>query len=311
MSVRSWAARLFSARPRPGVVSGLFVHWLGGEVNMPGNECVGDCRCPECCWAAKPRALTCNGNRQPTRFASWAAASSWAIRRSRTVFPGESAFAPVQKSCSRRSSSTSIDSERPVQGVLRCGACPDEEPCADPCQVLFQAAYSMHDPPWRLSMATATIDGASVLPVRGKRLPTEAEWSGPPGVRRASTTPGAIAARLGVALHCDLPSFDRDFPHPREAIRRVGDRRRIAGGRAGMLTTVHHIMAGRARLYSTEPVTNPRGPVGQSRAARGNLHFYGSVLEPYNGVSYPLPAWERAIYSVGGLRCARPACSRE
>ena len=45
--------------------------------------------------------------------------------------------------------------------------------------------------------------------------------------------------------------------------------------------------------------------IGQPRAARGNLHFYGSVLETYNGVSYPLPAWERTTYYVGGLRCAR------
>jgi len=72
-----------------------------------------------------------------------------------------------------------------------------------------------------------------------------------------------------------------------------------------MLTTVHHIMADAPRLYSAEPVTNPRGPAETLRAARGNLHFYGSVLETYNGVSYPLPAWERSSYYVGGLRCAR------
>jgi len=53
-----------------------------------------------------------------------------------------------------------------------------------------------------------------------------------------------------------------------------------------MLTTVHHIMADEPALLDGT-VTNPRGPVGQSRAARGNLHFLRSVLETYNGVSYP------------------------
>jgi formylglycine-generating enzyme required for sulfatase activity len=222
---------------------------------------------------------------------------------------GESPFAPVQR-VTLSPFFIDIDpvSNAQYKACFDAGACPDESPCGDPCVIPFQAAYSLHNPAQAdYPMATATIDGAEAYCLfAGKRLPTEAEWE------RAARGPQSFDYSWGntppdcAALHCDLPSFDPNFPHsPGSYPVGLATADVSPEGVRGMLTTVHHIMADGPRAYSTEPVTNPRGPVQEERAARGNLHFYGSILETYNGVSYPLPAGERKTYYVGGLRCAR------
>ena len=78
-------------------------------------------------------------------------------------------------------------------------------------------------------------------------------------------------------------------------------------GVRGMVTTVRHLLRESPALYTTEAVTSPLQPAQatQPRVTRGNLSFYGAVYGAYNGVSYPLPAWERSSHFVGGLRCAR------
>ena len=115
------------------------------------------------------------------------------------------------------------------------GACPDESP-PGPCQGPLQAAYSILDPALAdYPMATATVDGAEAY-CRSwasgcRRRPS---GSGPPGARRASTTPGATRRRIARRCTAICRRSIRTFLIPREAIRSGWPpptcRRRASGG---------------------------------------------------------------------------------
>jgi len=227
--------------------------------------------------------------------------------------PGQSPFAPVHRVTLP---SYFIDvnpvSNAEYKACFDAGICPDEcqRSANSPCQGPFAKAYSMLDPKLAdYPMATATIDGAEAYcRWMGKRLPSEAEWERAARGPKSFDYPWGNAPPDCSALHCDLPTFDPGFPHSPGSYP-VGIQTADVSpeGVKGMLTTVRHLLREAPAAYPSGPVTNPLTPLQgfQPRVVRGNLSFYGAVYGTYNGMSYPLPAWERSSNYVGGLRCAR------
>jgi len=226
--------------------------------------------------------------------------------------PGHSPFSPVHK-VTLPSFFIDVDpvSNGEYRACFEAGACPDEcQRATSRCLGSFAESYSMLDPKLAdYPMATATIDGAEAYcRWMGKRLPSEAEWERAARGPKSFDYPWGNSAPDCAALHCDLPSFDRDFPHtPGSYPVGMATADVSPEGVRGMLTTVRQLLREPPAVYTTAALTNPLRAAQpyEARATRGNLSFYGAIHGVYNGVSYPLPAWERSSHYTGGLRCAR------
>src|SRR4029078_12384674 len=183
-----------------------------------------------------------------------------------STVPGESPFAPVHKVTLP---SFFIDVDPVTNGEYKAcfdaGVCPDEcqRNASAPCQGPFASAYTMLDPKMAdYPMAPATVDGADAYcRWRGKRLPSEAEWERAARGPKGFDYPWGNEAPDCGALHCDLPSFDPDFPHTPGSYP-VGLQTLDVSpeGVRGMLTTVRHLLREPPTIYSAAAATNPLLP---------------------------------------------------